>query len=46
MASDGPRKPPRLRPGDTVGIAAPANPWAARSELSRALRGSRAGASG
>ena len=39
MASDGPRKPPRLRPGDTVGISAPANPWAARSELTRALRG-------
>ncbi|HET9345683.1 MAG TPA: LD-carboxypeptidase [Candidatus Limnocylindrales bacterium] len=30
-------KPPRLRPGDTVGIAAPANPWSNRSELQRAL---------
>jgi muramoyltetrapeptide carboxypeptidase len=32
------RKPPRLRPGDTVGLVAPANPWANRSELQRALR--------
>jgi muramoyltetrapeptide carboxypeptidase len=32
------RKPPRLRPGDTVGIVAPANPWANRSELTRSLR--------
>jgi muramoyltetrapeptide carboxypeptidase len=39
VANEAPRKPPRLRPGDTVGIAAPANPWAARSELTRALRG-------
>ena len=39
MSAEPPRKPPRLRPGDTVGIAAPANPWAARSELTRALRG-------
>jgi muramoyltetrapeptide carboxypeptidase len=38
MATEPPRKPPRLRPGDTVGIAAPANPWAGRSELTRALR--------
>ena len=30
-------KPPRLRSGDTVGIVAPANPWANRSELQRAL---------
>jgi muramoyltetrapeptide carboxypeptidase len=30
-------KPPRLHPGDTVGIVAPANPWENRSELQRAL---------
>ncbi len=38
MASDEPRKPPRLRPGDRVGIAAPANPWSSRSDLQRALK--------
>ena len=37
--SDAPRKPPRLRPGDTVGIVAPANPWEKRSELQRAVAG-------
>lgn len=31
------RKPPRLRPGDTVGIVAPASPWENRSELLRAV---------
>ena len=30
-------KPARLRPGDTVGIAAPASPWENRSELLRAV---------
>jgi muramoyltetrapeptide carboxypeptidase len=30
-------KPPRLRPGDTVGLVAPANPWENRSELQRGL---------
>lgn len=33
------RKPRRLRPGDTVAIVAPATPWEARSELSRAVAG-------
>ncbi len=32
-------KPPRLRPGDTVAIVAPASPWANRSELQRAVAG-------
>jgi muramoyltetrapeptide carboxypeptidase len=32
------RKPPRLRPGDTVGIVAPANPWSNRSELLRGVK--------
>jgi muramoyltetrapeptide carboxypeptidase len=32
------RKPPRLRPGDTVGLVAPANPWSNRSELLRGIR--------
>jgi muramoyltetrapeptide carboxypeptidase len=31
------RKPPRLRPGDTVGVVAPASPWENRSELLRAV---------
>jgi muramoyltetrapeptide carboxypeptidase len=30
-------KPPRLRPGDTVGIVAPASPWENRSDLLRAV---------
>jgi muramoyltetrapeptide carboxypeptidase len=30
-------KPPRLRPGDTVGLVAPANPWSGRSELLRGV---------
>ena len=33
------RKPPRLRPGDTVGVIAPASPWENRSELLRGLAG-------
>src|SRR5688572_7901594 len=33
------RKPPRLRPGDTVGIVAPATGWANRSELLRGVAG-------
>jgi muramoyltetrapeptide carboxypeptidase len=32
-------KPARLRPGDTVGIVAPASPWENRSELLRAIAG-------
>jgi muramoyltetrapeptide carboxypeptidase len=32
------RKPPRLHEGDLVGIVAPANPWANRSELQRAVK--------
>ncbi len=31
------RKPPRLHPGDTVGVVAPASPWENRSELLRAI---------
>jgi muramoyltetrapeptide carboxypeptidase len=31
------RKPPRLRPGDTVGVIAPASPWENRSEILRAV---------
>jgi muramoyltetrapeptide carboxypeptidase len=34
-----PRKPPRLRAGDTVGIVAPASPWDNRSELLRGIAG-------
>ena len=33
------RKPPRLHPGDTVGIVAPASPWDNRSELLRGVAG-------
>jgi len=33
----GPRKPRRLRPGDTVGICAPASSWENRSELLRGV---------
>jgi muramoyltetrapeptide carboxypeptidase len=32
------RKPPRLHEGDLVGIVAPANPWANRSQLQRAVK--------
>jgi muramoyltetrapeptide carboxypeptidase len=35
--TDGPRKPPRLRPGDTVGVIAPASSWENRSELLRGI---------
>jgi muramoyltetrapeptide carboxypeptidase len=31
------RRPPRLRPGDTVAIVAPASPWESRSELLRGV---------
>jgi muramoyltetrapeptide carboxypeptidase len=31
------RKPPRLRPGDTVGVVAPASPWENRSDILRAV---------
>lgn len=34
---DEPIKPPRLRPGDTVGIVAPASPWDKRSEWLRGV---------
>lgn len=37
-AARSPRKPPRLRPGDTVGLVAPANPWSNRSDLLRGVR--------
>jgi muramoyltetrapeptide carboxypeptidase len=33
------RKPPRLRPGDTVGVVAPASSWENRSELLRGVAG-------
>ncbi|HET9614539.1 MAG TPA: LD-carboxypeptidase [Candidatus Limnocylindrales bacterium] len=36
---DAPRKPRRLRAGDTVGICAPASSWENRSELLRAVSG-------
>jgi len=38
-ASDAPRKPPRLRAGDTVGVCAPASSWESRSELLRGVAG-------
>jgi muramoyltetrapeptide carboxypeptidase len=37
--ADAPRKPARLREGDTVGIVAPASPWDNRSELLRGIAG-------
>jgi muramoyltetrapeptide carboxypeptidase len=37
--SDAARKPPRLRPGDTVGVVAPASSWENRSELLRGVAG-------
>lgn len=37
--SDAPRKPPRVRPGDTVGIVAPASSWENRSEILRGIAG-------
>ena len=36
---DAPRKPPRLRPGDTVAIVAPASSWENRSEILRGIAG-------
>jgi len=37
-SSDGaPRRPRRLRPGDTVGVCAPASAWESRSELLRGV---------
>jgi len=36
---DAPRRPRRLRPGDTVGICAPASSWENRSELLRGVAG-------
>jgi muramoyltetrapeptide carboxypeptidase len=33
------RRPPRLRPGDTVGVVAPASSWEGRSELLRGIAG-------
>ena len=38
-ADDAPRKPPRFRPGDTVGVCAPASSWENRSELLRGVAG-------
>ena len=37
MAIAAPRKPPRLRAGDTVGVVAPANPWSSRSDILRGI---------
>ncbi len=37
--ADTPRKPRRLRPGDTVGVCAPASSWENRSELLRGVAG-------
>ena len=34
---DPPRKPPRLREGDTVGVVAPASSWENRSEILRGI---------
>jgi muramoyltetrapeptide carboxypeptidase len=36
---DAPRKPARLREGDTVGVVAPASSWESRSELLRGIAG-------
>ena len=36
-AADAPRKPPRLRSGDLVGVVAPASSWENRSELLRGV---------
>jgi muramoyltetrapeptide carboxypeptidase len=38
-SADAPRKPARLRPGDTVGIVAPASSWENRSEILRGIAG-------
>jgi muramoyltetrapeptide carboxypeptidase len=37
--ADAPRKPARLRPGDTVAVVAPASSWENRSELLRGVAG-------
>ena len=37
--SDAPRKPPRLHPGDTVGVVAPSSSWDNRSEILRGVAG-------
>jgi muramoyltetrapeptide carboxypeptidase len=37
--ADAPRKPARLREGDTVGIVAPASSWESRSDLLRGIAG-------
>jgi muramoyltetrapeptide carboxypeptidase len=37
--ADAPRKPARLREGDTVGVVAPASSWENRSELLRGIAG-------
>src|SRR3954471_19291577 len=39
QSGEPPRKPPRLRPGDTVGVCAPASSWENRSELLRGVAG-------
>jgi muramoyltetrapeptide carboxypeptidase len=38
-SADAPRKPARLREGDTVGIVAPASSWENRSEILRGVSG-------
>jgi len=38
-SDEAPRKPRRLRPGDTVGVCAPASAWENRSELLRGVSG-------
>jgi muramoyltetrapeptide carboxypeptidase len=38
-STDAPRKPARLREGDTVGIVAPASSWENRSEILRGVSG-------
>jgi len=37
MADTAPRRPPRLRAGDTIGVVAPGNPWENRSDLLRSI---------
>jgi muramoyltetrapeptide carboxypeptidase len=37
MPDTAPRRPPRLRPGDTIGVVAPGNPWENRSDLLRSI---------
>ncbi|HEX3428952.1 MAG TPA: LD-carboxypeptidase, partial [Candidatus Limnocylindrales bacterium] len=38
-SDDAPRKPARLREGDTVGVVAPASSWENRSEILRGVAG-------